>query len=72
MEQPDAIERFGGWLVPRWPAYLRRAGFALFALACVASNRLPIETIYVGPALMLAGAMSSLMRVSGRTANRPE
>lgn len=62
MERPDPIERFGAWLIPRWPAFLLRAGFVLFVVACVASNRLPLETIYVGPALMLAGTVSSLMR----------
>ena len=70
MELPDPIERVGAWLVPRWPAYLQRAGFALFLLACVPSNRLPIETIYVGPALMLAGTVLSLMgRPSGPPAH---
>jgi hypothetical protein len=49
-----------GWIVERWPSILMRAGFVLFALACVESYRLPIETIAVGPALMLAGAISSV------------
>lgn len=70
MQRPDPIERFAAWLLPRWPAYLMRFGFALFAVACVASSRLPIETIYIGPALMLAGTVSGLMRGSSGPAAR--
>jgi hypothetical protein len=31
------------------------AGLALFALACLYSTRLPVETIWVGPGMMAAG-----------------
>lgn len=38
-----------------WPMLLVPAGLALFALACLYSTSLPVETIFVGPLMMAAG-----------------
>jgi len=32
-------------------------GMALFALACIGGEELPIEAVFVGPALMLIGVI---------------
>ena len=48
------------WLLPRWPMILIRAGFALFAMACIESDRLPVEALFIGPALMLAGVVQTI------------
>lgn len=54
-DRPARIERFGLWLVPRWPDLLTFVGFVLFVLACIASQRLPGPALYIGPAIMFAG-----------------
>jgi hypothetical protein len=48
-------DRLYNWTVQKWPALLLKGGLALFWLACIDSVRLPIETIFVGPAMMVAG-----------------
>lgn len=53
MDEGHYVERFIDWLVPRWPSFLIGSGLLLFAVACVSD--LPEETLYAGPALMLAG-----------------
>ena len=52
LEIPD---RLYIWAVQKWPTLLLRAGLALFWLACINSGRLPIEALFVGPAMMVAG-----------------
>ena len=42
-------------LAREWPMLLVPVGLVLFALACLYSSRLPVETIWVGPAMMAAG-----------------
>jgi len=61
VEPLPGIERFARWLLPRWPALLLRVGFALFAGACLANQRVPFECIYVGPAMMLAGTVLKVL-----------
>jgi hypothetical protein len=69
MEERHPIERFGAWLLPRWPALLIRGGFALFAIACLESVHLPLAALYVGPALMLAGCVLTVVaRQAGSSA----
>jgi hypothetical protein len=51
-ELPD---RLYAWAVQKWPTLLLRTGLALFWLACINSWRLPIEALFVGPAMMVAG-----------------
>jgi hypothetical protein len=71
MEERHPIERFGAWLLPRWPMLLIRGGFALFATACLGSVRLPLAALYVGPALMLAGCvLTVLARKAASSARR--
>jgi len=43
------------WTVQKWPTLLLRTGLALFGIACINSGRLPIEALFVGPAVMVAG-----------------
>ena len=43
------------WAVQQCPMLLVRAGLALFGLACIYCGRLPVEAIFVGPAMMVAG-----------------
>ena len=53
MDQGHQVKRFIDGLVPRLPSFLIGSGLLLFAVACVSD--LPEETLYAGPALMLAG-----------------
>jgi hypothetical protein len=39
-----------------WPKLLSCAGLVLFSIACV-DERLPEWTLYIGPAVMLAGVL---------------
>ncbi|MGA2143673.1 MAG: hypothetical protein ABSH49_01680 [Bryobacteraceae bacterium] len=54
---PIALERVAAWLHPRWPSVLVFGGLLLFWTACLASDALPIEAFFLGPGLMLAGAI---------------
>ena len=49
-------DKLYAWVIQKWPTLLLRAGLALFWLACLNSGRLPIEALFVGPAMMVAGA----------------
>ena len=40
-----------------WPRILVASGLFLFALACVAGESLPVESLFVGPGMMLAGVI---------------
>jgi hypothetical protein len=40
-----------------WPRTLVASGLILFALACFAGESLPVESIFVGPGMMLAGVI---------------
>ena len=53
-------ERLHAWVIQQWPRLLVKAGLALFWLACIDNWRLPIETLFVGPAMMVAGVTMSL------------
>jgi hypothetical protein len=48
------FEAFETWATRRWPGWLLHGGWALFAMACVNSARLPVEALFVGPGMMLA------------------
>ena len=50
-------DRLDTWLLEGWPKFLIYAGLALFWLACMASSRLPVETVFIGPGVMLAGVL---------------
>ena len=54
-DRRELPERVYTWTVQKWPALLLKAGLALFWLACIDSGRLPIEALFVGPAMMVAG-----------------
>jgi hypothetical protein len=45
------------WVTEYWPRILVASGLILFALACMAGESLPVESIFVGPGLMLAGVI---------------
>jgi hypothetical protein len=48
-------DKLYAWAVQKWPTLLLKTGLALFWLACINSGRLPIEALFVGPAMMVAG-----------------
>ncbi|HUI57484.1 MAG TPA: hypothetical protein VLY04_21050 [Bryobacteraceae bacterium] len=50
--QPNRIDL---WVTRRWPKFLIVVGLLLFWLACLDSAHLPIEALFVGPALMASG-----------------
>jgi hypothetical protein len=43
------------WILPRWPHIILWTGLLLFWFACIDSANLPLEAVFVGPVLMLAG-----------------
>jgi hypothetical protein len=45
------LERF----VERWPVVLMWGGMLLFWVACLYSEWLPVETLFIGPAMAAAG-----------------
>jgi hypothetical protein len=45
------------WFVKGWPKALVLVGWILFWLAGVAGERVPLEALFLGPALMLAGVV---------------
>jgi hypothetical protein len=49
------------WLAEYLPKLVITAGLLLFALTCIEFERLPTETIFVGPAVMFVGIFQ-LMR----------
>jgi hypothetical protein len=49
------MRRFENWTARQWPRLLLHAGWLLFGIACLNSARLPVETLLVGPAMMVAG-----------------
>jgi len=50
-------DKLYAWAVEKWPGILLKTGWALFWLACINSAQLPIEALFVGPAMMVAGAI---------------
>ncbi|HUE21371.1 MAG TPA: hypothetical protein VMQ86_06800 [Bryobacteraceae bacterium] len=48
------MPRFENWTVQQWPRLLLHAGWVLFGIACLDSARLPVEALFVGPAMMVA------------------
>jgi hypothetical protein len=49
------MQRFDNWSVHQWPRLLLHAGWVLFGIACLNSARLPVEALFVGPGMMVAG-----------------
>jgi hypothetical protein len=49
------------WILDRWPELLVWSGLVLFWAACIWSERLPLEALLVGPALMVAGVILTVM-----------
>jgi hypothetical protein len=45
------------FIIERWPHIIIWTGLMLFWAACIESAHLPIEAVFVGPVLMLAGAV---------------
>jgi hypothetical protein len=45
------------WFIKRWPHIILWTGVLLLWLASINSEHLPIEALFVGPVLMLAGAV---------------
>jgi hypothetical protein len=48
------MPKFENWTVYQWPRLLLYAGWVLFGIACLDSARLPVEALFVGPAMMVA------------------
>jgi len=46
------MRRFENWTERQWPRLLLHAGWAVFAIACLNSARLPAEALLIGPAMM--------------------
>jgi hypothetical protein len=53
-------DKLYAWAVQKWPGILLRIGLALFWLACINSWRLPVEALFVGPAMMVAGVIMTV------------
>jgi hypothetical protein len=53
----EEVGRLWRWVLKRWPYLFVWAGVLLFWLACINSEHLPVEALFVGPALMLAGVI---------------
>ncbi len=49
------------WVVRAWPKLLIMGGLAIFWASCLWSAILPPETFYVGPTLMLAGVVLTVI-----------
>ena len=45
------------WILKRWPYVFVWTGCGLFWLAGIHSSHLPLEAMFVGPVLMLAGVI---------------
>ncbi len=45
------------WILQRWTHIMLWTGLLLFWLACIDSADLPLEAVFVGPTLMLAGVI---------------
>ncbi len=45
------------WILYRWPHFFIWSGLLLFWSACIDSQNLPLEALFVGPVLMLAGVI---------------
>jgi hypothetical protein len=54
-ESEERTPRLWSWVMNSWPHVIFRAGLLLFCLACIYSEDLPIEAVFVGPGLMLSG-----------------
>jgi hypothetical protein len=48
------MPKFEAWTLQRWPRLLLHSGWVLFGIACLDSARLPVEALFVGPAMMIA------------------
>ena len=74
MNRNSRENRLQLWVTEYWPRTLVASGLILFALACMAGESLPVESIFVGPGMMLAGViMIARDRRTGSRggANRP-
>jgi hypothetical protein len=49
------MRKFETWAVQQWPWLILHAGWVLFGIACLNSARLPVEALFVGPGMMVAG-----------------
>jgi hypothetical protein len=49
------MRKFETWAVQQWPWLILHAGWVLFGIACLESLRLPVEALFVGPGMMVAG-----------------
>jgi hypothetical protein len=58
------MRKFEYWALEQWPRLLLYAGWVLFGAACLESARLPVEALFVGPAMMVAGAV--MIELNGR------
>jgi len=50
--QPSRLET---WIAESWPRVLILVGLIFFWAACLASDHLPTDALFFGPALMLGG-----------------
>jgi hypothetical protein len=53
------------WAVHKWPGWLIRGGIILFWVTCLDASRLPVEALFLGPALLLAGVLMSELNKRG-------
>ena len=56
-EDGERTTRLWRWILERWPDFVLWIGLLLFWFACINSEHLPLEALFVGPVLMLAGAI---------------
>jgi hypothetical protein len=57
MNRNSGQSRLEVWVTEYWPRILVASGLILFALACMAGESLPVESVFVGPGIMLAGVI---------------
>jgi hypothetical protein len=57
MNRNSGQSRLELWGTKCWPKTLVAIGLILFAATCLAGESLPVESILVGPGLMLAGVI---------------
>jgi hypothetical protein len=56
-EGEELTARHWVWILKHWPRVIIWVGTALFWLACIYAESLPVEFLFVGPGLMLAGVV---------------
>lgn len=58
------------WIASQWPKLVIAAGVVVFWLTGWYGERLPVTTMLIGPAIMLAGIAIKVWRHPGAAGNR--